>query len=52
MTSIYNNDLFEKYYQKEYDFNTLSLEKAEINAIKKLMLKLLSSPCKYKYTIT
>ena len=36
MTSIYNNDLFEKYYQKEYDFNTLSLEKAEINAIKKL----------------
>ena len=36
MSSIDNNELFEKYYQKEYDFNTTSLSLDEIDAIKKL----------------
>lgn len=36
MTSIDNNELFEKYYQTEYDFNTTSLSIDEIDAIKKL----------------
>ncbi len=37
MTSVDNNDLFEQYYQKEYDFNTASLDKNEISVIKKLV---------------
>lgn len=37
MTSVDNNDLFEQYYQKEYDFNTVSLSKNEISVIKKLV---------------
>lgn len=36
MSSIDNNELFEKYYQTEYDFNTTSLSLDEIAAIKKL----------------
>ena len=36
MSSIDNNELFEKYYQTEYDFNTTSLSLDEIDAIKKL----------------
>lgn len=36
MLSIDNNELFEKYYQTEYDFNTTSLSLDEIDAIKKL----------------
>ncbi len=36
MSSIDNNELFEKYYQTEYDFNTTSLSIDEIDAIKKL----------------
>ena len=30
MSSIDNNELFEKYYQKEYDFNTTSLSLDEM----------------------
>lgn len=37
MSSIDNNELFEKYYQAEYDFNTNSLSLDEIDAIKKLV---------------
>ena len=36
MSSIDNNELFEKYYQTEYDFNTTSLSLDEIDVIKKL----------------
>lgn len=36
MSSIDNKELFEKYYQTEYDFNTTSLSIDEIDAIKKL----------------
>ena len=36
MLSIDNNELFKKYYQTEYDFNTTSLSIGEIDAIKKL----------------
>lgn len=36
MTSIDNHELFEKYYQAEYDYNTTSLSLDEIDAIKKL----------------
>lgn len=36
MSSIDNHELFEKYYQSEYDFNTTSLSFDEIDAIKKL----------------
>ena len=36
MSSIDNNELFEKYYQTEYDFNTTSLSTDEIDVIKKL----------------
>ena len=36
MSSIDNNELFEQYYQTEYDFNTTSLSIDEIEAIKKL----------------
>lgn len=36
MSSIDNNELFEKYYQTEYDFNTASLSLDEIDEIKKL----------------
>ena len=36
MSSIDNSELFEKYYQTEYDYNTTSLSLAEIEAIKKL----------------
>lgn len=36
MILIDNNDLFEKYYQTEYDFNTTSLTIDEIDEIKKL----------------
>ena len=34
MTSIDNKDVFEKYYQNEYDFNTTSLSLDEIDEIK------------------
>lgn len=37
MTTVENNDLFEQYYQKEYDFNTESLSEDEIDSIKKLV---------------
>ena len=36
MTSIDNNELFEQYYQTEYDFNTASLTLNEIAEIKRL----------------
>lgn len=36
MSSIDNRELFEKYYQTEYDFNTTSLSLDEIDEIKKL----------------
>ena len=36
MSSIDNQELFEKYYQTEYDFNTTSLSIDEIDAIKKI----------------
>lgn len=36
MTSIDNKELFEQYYQTEYDFNTASLTSDEIAEIKKL----------------
>ena len=36
MSSIDNKELFEKYYQTAYDFNTASLSIDEIEAIKKL----------------
>lgn len=37
MSSIDHNELFEQYYQKEYDFNTASLSTDEIADIKKLV---------------
>lgn len=37
MTSIDNQDLFEHYYQKEYDFNTTELTEDEVLSIKKLV---------------
>ena len=37
MLSIEYNGLFEQYYQKEYDFNTTSLSRDEIDDIKKLV---------------
>lgn len=36
MTSIDNNEIFEQYYQTEYDFNTASLTLNEIAEIKRL----------------
>ena len=36
MSSIDNSELFEQYYQTEYDFNTASLTIDEIEEIKKL----------------
>lgn len=36
MISIDNQELFEKYYQKEYDFNTSSLTEEEVDEIKEL----------------
>lgn len=36
MISINDNELFERYYQKEYDFNTTSLKSDDIEAIKEL----------------
>lgn len=36
MSSIDRNELFEQYYQKEYDFNTASLSSDEIEDIKRL----------------
>ena len=36
MTSIDNNDLFEQYYQAEYDFNTTSLTVDEVAVLKRL----------------
>ena len=37
MSSIDHNELFEQYYQNEYDFNTDALSKDEIADIKKLV---------------
>jgi Zn-dependent peptidase ImmA (M78 family) len=37
MSSIDYNELFETYYQKEYDFNTSSLTEYEVGDIKKLV---------------
>lgn len=37
MSSIDHNELFEQYYQNEYDYNTTSLSKDEIADIKKLV---------------
>jgi len=37
MSSIDNQELFEKYYQSEYDYNTKSLTNDDIAAIKKLV---------------
>ena len=36
MSSIDHNELFEQYYQNEYDFNTASLSLDEIAEIKKV----------------
>ena len=36
MTSLDNDELYRKYYQAEYDFNTCSLTEAEVNEIKRL----------------
>lgn len=35
MSTIENKELFEQYYQSEYDFNTMSLDRNEITEIKK-----------------
>ncbi|HIS61854.1 MAG TPA: ImmA/IrrE family metallo-endopeptidase [Candidatus Scybalomonas excrementigallinarum] len=37
MISIDNQELFQKYYQKEYDFNTTSLTSKEVNKIKRFV---------------
>ncbi|MEH2955215.1 ImmA/IrrE family metallo-endopeptidase [Candidatus Merdisoma sp. JLR.KK011] len=37
MVSVDNQELFETYYQAEYDFNTASLTEEEIDAIKELV---------------
>ncbi len=37
MSSIDNNELFEQYYQTEYDFNTVSLSRDELIDIKRLV---------------
>ena len=37
MSSINHNELFEQYYQNEYDFNTASLSADELADIKKLV---------------
>ena len=37
MISVDNQELFEKYYQAEYDFNTTSLTEEEIDSIKELV---------------
>ena len=37
MISIDDKELFEKYYQSEYDFNTTSLSEDEIDEIKELV---------------
>ena len=37
MASIDNQDLFEQYYQKEYDFNTTTLTNDEVREIKRLV---------------
>ncbi len=37
MSSIDSNDLFEQYYQREYDFNTVSLSIGDVVEIKRLV---------------
>ena len=37
MISVNNQELFEQYYQKEYDFNTNSLSEDEVDSIKALV---------------
>lgn len=37
MSSIDHKELFEQYYQNEYDFNTASLSLEEVEDIKKLV---------------
>ncbi|MCD8076236.1 MAG: hypothetical protein LUF27_14620 [Lachnospiraceae bacterium] len=37
MISVNNQELFEQYYQREYDFNTNSLSEDEVDSIKALV---------------